>query len=117
MTSRRTTCQLRSSAPGPRQWLHCRSRRSHSTLNVFVSRHAVPAEPNGNGHGNGNGRHGHTKSILGKVDEARRQAEIEAIVTALNASLWNRKQAANLLSIEYKALLYKMKNQRQQKAR
>ena len=48
-------------------------------------------------------------SILGKVDQARKQAEIEAIVAALNASLWNRKQAASLLQIEYKALLYKMK--------
>ena len=48
-------------------------------------------------------------SILRKVDEARKQAEIEAIVTALNASLWNRKEAAGLLNVEYKALLYKMK--------
>jgi two-component system response regulator AtoC len=48
-------------------------------------------------------------SILRKVDEARKQAEIEAIVAALNASLWNRKEAAGLLRVEYKALLYKMK--------
>ena len=48
-------------------------------------------------------------SILRKVDEARKQAEIEAIVAALNASLWNRKEAAARLNIEYKALLYKMK--------
>jgi DNA-binding NtrC family response regulator len=27
----------------------------------------------------------------------------------LNATLWNRKQAAKLLNIDYKALLYKMK--------
>ena len=59
--------------------------------------------------GNGNGSEPKETSILGRVDEARRQAEIEAIVAALNASLWNRKQAAALLSIEYKALLYKMK--------
>lgn len=59
--------------------------------------------------GGGNGHESKPKSILGKVNEARRQAEIEAIISALNASLWNRKQAANLLSIEYKALLYKMK--------
>jgi diguanylate cyclase (GGDEF)-like protein len=37
------------------------------------------------------------------------QAEIEAIVEALNATRWNRKQAAVLLNIHYKALLYKMK--------
>jgi two-component system response regulator AtoC len=48
-------------------------------------------------------------SALRKVDNARRQAEVEAIHTALNATLWNRKQAAELLGIEYKALLYKMK--------
>jgi DNA-binding NtrC family response regulator len=50
-----------------------------------------------------------SSSALGKVDEARRQAELEAILTALNTTLWNRKQAAALLEIEYKALLYKMK--------
>jgi two-component system, NtrC family, response regulator AtoC len=48
-------------------------------------------------------------SILRKVDQARKQAEIEAIVAALNASLWNRKEAARLLNVESKALLYKMK--------
>jgi len=48
-------------------------------------------------------------SILRKVDEARKQAEVDAIVNALNASLWNRKDAAALLNVEYKALLYKMK--------
>ena len=48
-------------------------------------------------------------SILRKVDQARKQAETEAILDALNATLWNRKQAATLLNIDYKALLYKMK--------
>lgn len=47
--------------------------------------------------------------ILDKVDEARREAETEAILQALNSTLWNRKRAAELLSIDYKALLYKMK--------
>ena len=51
-------------------------------------------------------------SVLRKVDEARKQAESDAIVTALNASLWNRKEAAVLLNVEYKALLYKMKKLR-----
>ena len=35
--------------------------------------------------------------------------EREAILTALNSTRWNRKQAAALLKIDYKALLYKMK--------
>jgi DNA-binding NtrC family response regulator len=48
-------------------------------------------------------------SILEKVDSARKAAEAEAILAALNSTLWNRKQAAVLLNIDYKALLYKMK--------
>jgi len=48
-------------------------------------------------------------SILEKVDSARKAAEAEAILSALNSTLWNRKQAAVLLNIDYKALLYKMK--------
>jgi two-component system response regulator AtoC len=48
-------------------------------------------------------------SALHKVNEARKEAEVQAIVTALNATLWNRKEAAMLLQIDYKALLYKMK--------
>lgn len=72
-----------------------------------VAPSAAPHSPAPDGAANGNGAQ--PKSILGRVDEARRQAEIEAILSALHASLWNRKQAANLLSIEYKALLYKMK--------
>jgi two-component system, NtrC family, response regulator AtoC len=47
--------------------------------------------------------------ILEKVDEAKRSAETEAILRALDACHWNRKQAARLLRIDYKALLYKMR--------
>ena len=40
----------------------------------------------------------------------QRKAETEeAILAALNSTRWNRKQAATLLKIDYKALLYKMK--------
>jgi two-component system response regulator AtoC len=46
---------------------------------------------------------------LKKVETARKTAEAEAILAALNTCLWNRKQAAAMLDIEYKALLYKMK--------
>src|SRR5262249_40953709 len=35
--------------------------------------------------------------------------EAEAIVTALNAVRWNRKRAAAVLKVDYKALLYRMK--------
>ncbi len=47
--------------------------------------------------------------ILEQVTKAKQQAEIEAILAALNSTRWNRKQAAALLKIDYKALLYKMK--------
>jgi DNA-binding NtrC family response regulator len=48
-------------------------------------------------------------SVLDRVDHARREAETEAIIAALNSTLWNRKRAAEVLNIDYKALLYKMK--------
>ena len=43
------------------------------------------------------------------MTKAQRQAEADAILSALNATRWNRKQASALLKIDYKALLYKMK--------
>jgi transcriptional regulator with PAS, ATPase and Fis domain len=49
------------------------------------------------------------QSSLSKVNEARKLAEVEAILGALQSSLWNRKRAATLLNVDYKALLYKMK--------
>ncbi len=48
-------------------------------------------------------------SILERVTKAKQQAELEAILAALNSTRWNRKQAAVRLQIDYKALLYKMK--------
>ena len=47
--------------------------------------------------------------ILEQVTRAKQQAETEAIIAALNTMRWNRKKAAVLLKIDYKALLYKMK--------
>jgi two-component system response regulator AtoC len=47
--------------------------------------------------------------VLEQVTQAKRQAETDAILAALGATHWNRKQAAELLRIDYKALLYKMK--------
>jgi len=47
--------------------------------------------------------------ILEQVTRAKHQAETEAILAALNMMRWNRKKAAALLKIDYKALLYKMK--------
>ncbi|MEO8371458.1 MAG: sigma-54 dependent transcriptional regulator [Candidatus Solibacter sp.] len=47
--------------------------------------------------------------ILEQVTKAKHQAQTDAILAALNATRWNRKQAAALLKVDYKALLYKMK--------
>ena len=50
-----------------------------------------------------------TSRILDQVSRARDQAEGEAILNALQSTGWNRKQAAAVLGVNYKALLYKMK--------
>jgi two-component system, NtrC family, response regulator AtoC len=48
-------------------------------------------------------------SVLEQVTKSNRQAEIDAILAALNSTRWNRKLAARILKIDYKSLLYKMK--------
>jgi two-component system response regulator AtoC len=48
-------------------------------------------------------------SELVKLDQARKAAEIDVIMKTLYSTQWNRKRAATLLGIDYKALLYKMK--------
>ena len=55
------------------------------------------------------GRRRSNAPILEQVTQAKEQAETEAILAALNSTRWNRKRAAALLKIDYKALLYKMK--------
>lgn len=50
-----------------------------------------------------------TGSILAQVTQAKNRAETDVILNALNSTRWNRKQAAAVLAIDYKALLYKMK--------
>ena len=47
--------------------------------------------------------------MLERVDQAKKSAEASVILSALNKTRWNRRQAADLLQIDYKALLYKMK--------
>ena len=47
--------------------------------------------------------------ILEQVTKAKQQAESDAILAVLDATHWNRTQAAVDLNIKYKALLYKMK--------
>ncbi len=48
-------------------------------------------------------------TILEQVTQAKAHAERTAIIAALESTQWNRKKAAILLKIDYKALLYKMK--------
>jgi transcriptional regulator with PAS, ATPase and Fis domain len=68
-----------------------------------------PSEEHLNPHSDTRPQHG---SLLANVDHARKKAETEAILSALTSALWNRKEAAKLLKIDYKALLYKMKKLR-----
>jgi two-component system response regulator AtoC len=46
---------------------------------------------------------------LKEVSRERQSAERDAILSALNVTHWNRKQAARLLKVDYKALLYRIK--------
>lgn len=75
----------------------------------------------GNGHGNGNGhdvaKNGHAatdekSSLKSLVRNAKGEAERGAIAHALEETHWNRKAAARLLSISYRALLYKIQEYR-----
>ncbi len=50
-----------------------------------------------------------TAPMLERVDQAKKSAEVSVILAALNTTRWNRRQAADLLKVDYKALLYKMK--------
>jgi DNA-binding NtrC family response regulator len=54
----------------------------------------------------GNGSAGGLKSV---ARSAKDEAEAQAIAKALDETNWNRKQAAALLKISYKALLYKIR--------
>jgi two-component system response regulator AtoC len=49
------------------------------------------------------------ESILQKVQQSKQKEETEAILAALTTAHWNRKHAAKLLNLDYKAFLYKMK--------
>jgi len=48
-------------------------------------------------------------SVLQRVEQSKRNEETEAILAALTAAHWNRKHAAEILNLDYKAFLYKMK--------
>jgi two-component system, NtrC family, response regulator AtoC len=52
---------------------------------------------------------GKSLSVLQKVEQSKRHEETEAILAALATAHWNRKHAATILNLDYKAFLYKMK--------
>jgi two-component system response regulator AtoC len=52
---------------------------------------------------------GQRTPVLEEVSEAKKRAEAEAILSALQSTHWNRKQAAALVGVDYKVFLYKMK--------
>ena len=79
--------------------LHAKATRSSLTIAAPVAEpHPVPVK-----------HHVEDSPILEQVVKAKQQAETDAILAALNSTHWNRKRAAALLKIDYKALLYKMK--------
>ena len=77
--------------------LHAKAMRRSLMPAALGEVHAAPAAPPVGG------------AILEQVTKAKQLAETDAILSALNSTRWNRKQAAALLKIDYKALLYKMK--------
>ncbi len=48
-------------------------------------------------------------SVLADAAKAKAEAESAAILQVLESTHWNRKRAAKVLNIDYKALLYKMR--------
>jgi DNA-binding NtrC family response regulator len=49
------------------------------------------------------------RSVFAEAAKAKAEAEAAAILEVLESTHWNRKRAAQLLNIDYKALLYKMR--------
>ncbi len=48
-------------------------------------------------------------SFTERINNLKKKAEVEAIHRTLNQTYWNRKEAAKILNISYKALLYRLK--------
>jgi two-component system response regulator AtoC len=91
-------------------------------LNNFLKRYlilgdenlaAAELQPRPDGHGGGvhadAGRGGDSGGLKSVARSAKDEAEGEAIRQALEQTNWNRKQAASMLQISYKALLYKIR--------
>jgi two-component system response regulator AtoC len=74
-----------------------------TTARLRAAEHLQPSASDSSATGTRN------KTILEQVHNAKNEAEKTAIIAALESTHWNRKKAAILLKIDYKALLYKMK--------
>jgi two-component system, NtrC family, response regulator AtoC len=64
---------------------------------------------NGGNHGDSMARSADAGGLKSVARSAKDEAEAQAIARALEQTSWNRKQAAALLQISYKALLYKIR--------
>jgi two-component system, NtrC family, response regulator AtoC len=90
-------------------------------LSNFVKRYLILGDENlataelqphpdaSGGGGHADGARGDTGGLKSLARTAKDEAEGEAIRQALEQTNWNRKQAASLLQISYKALLYKIR--------
>jgi two-component system, NtrC family, response regulator AtoC len=89
-------------------------------LNNFLKRYLILGDENlamaelqprddGNGGGHADSRANDAGGLKSVARTAKDEAEAQAITHALEQTNWNRKQAAALLQISYKALLYKIR--------
>jgi DNA-binding NtrC family response regulator len=79
--------------------------------NLAVSELIPRNDGNGSGgvHGDSSGRAAEPGGLKSLARTAKDEAEAQAITNALEQTNWNRKQAAAILQISYKALLYKIR--------
>jgi two-component system response regulator AtoC len=69
----------------------------------------LPKNDNSGGRGESFGRGAEPGGLKSLARSAKDEAEAQAITQALEQTNWNRKQAAVILQISYKALLYKIR--------
>src|SRR5882762_2606715 len=78
--------------------------------NLAVAELQPRYDGNGGAHGEATAKKGDSRGGLKSLTrDAKDEAEAQAIRQALDQTNWNRKQAATLLQISYKALLYKIR--------
>lgn len=78
--------------------LHRIAAQARPVNGTSVAPGAVPTRP-----------HAEVWAVLDQLEEANRRAAADTILAALNAARWNRREAAAILQISYKTLLYRMR--------